>query len=314
MKLAVAFTWHVLSFEELLALVRRAEALGFSAVYVDGDVSLLARRRDVLDGWTLTGALLARTKRIEIGSIRLVTHWNAARLAQAVATQERITPGRLRFLISVGAQPIDRRFGLPFPPASERIARLRETLDALRALWRGETVTRRGSYVQLEEAWISPVPARSIPIAVAGRGPALLEVVAELADAWDVNLPPLAPRVAAAAAHLEATCRRRGRDPRSIRRSMWIFTRPGLDPGDPRLVAEFHRWNPWFADLSPGEIGEAAVAGSGEACRHRLEALSRRLGLDEPVADLSGLGAPEAARALELLAPENDVDPRGWSP
>jgi alkanesulfonate monooxygenase SsuD/methylene tetrahydromethanopterin reductase-like flavin-dependent oxidoreductase (luciferase family) len=304
LKLAIALTWHVLPFEELLALVRRAEALGFSAVYVDGDVSLLARRRDVLDGWTLTGALLARTERIEIGSIRLVTHWNAARLAQAVATQERITPGRLRFLISVGAQPIDRRFGLPFPPAPERIARLRETLDALRALWRGEVVTRRGAHVQLEEAWISPVPARPIPIAVAGRGPALLEVVAEQADAWDVNLPALAPRVSAAAARLDAACRRLGRDPRTLRRSMWIFTRPGWDPADPRLPAEFRRWNPWFAELAPGEIAEAVVAGSGDACRQRLQALAAALGLDEPVADLSGLDAAEAARALALLAPE----------
>ena len=314
MRLAVALAWHVLPFEDLLALVRHAEELGFSGVYVDGDVSLLARRRDVLDGWTVTSTLLARTERIEIGSIRLVTHWNAARLAQAVATQERITPGRLRFLISVGAQPIDRRFGLPFPPAAERIARLRETLEVLRALWRGGVVTRRGVHVQLEEAWISPAPARRIPIAVAGRGPSLLEVVAEHADIWDVNLPPLLPRVAAAATLLEEACRPLGRDPRTIRRSMWIFTRPGWDPADPRLAQEFRRWNPWFADLPPGEIADSVVAGPGRECRRRLAALASRLGLDEPVADLSGLPAAEARRALAALAPENDVDPRGWSP
>ena len=314
MSLAVAFTWHVLPFEDLLALVRRAEALGFSAVYVDGDVSLLARRRDVLEGWTLTSSLLARTERIAIGSIRLVTHWNAARLAQAVATQERVTPGRLRFLISVGAQPIDRRFGLPFPPASERIAWLRETLEVLRALWRGEVVTRRGEHVQLEEAWISPPPARRIPIAVAGRGRALLRVVAEQADAWDVNLPPLPSRVAAAAEHLDAACRAAGRDPATIRRSMWIFSRPGWDPADPRLAEEFRRWNPWFGDLPRGEIAEAAVAGEGGECRRRLAALAEALHLDEPVADLSGLAAGEALRALDALAPENNVDPRGWSP
>jgi alkanesulfonate monooxygenase SsuD/methylene tetrahydromethanopterin reductase-like flavin-dependent oxidoreductase (luciferase family) len=87
-KLAVAFAWHTLVWEDLLDLVQRAEALGFAAVYVDGDVTMLGRRReaDVLHGWTVTTALLARTSRIQIGSIRLVHHWNAAHLAQAAAS------------------------------------------------------------------------------------------------------------------------------------------------------------------------------------------------------------------------------------
>ena len=72
--LGVAFGWHSLAWEALLELVQRAEAQGFDTVYVDGDVSQLGQRRDVdvLDGWTVTTALLARTSRIRIGSIRLV--------------------------------------------------------------------------------------------------------------------------------------------------------------------------------------------------------------------------------------------------
>ena len=97
--------------------MRPAEALGFDTVYVDGDVSQLSSRRDadVLDGWTVTLALLAATHRIRIGSIRLVHHWNTAQLAQAVASAERIFPGRLRFFASIGERPEDARFGLPRP-------------------------------------------------------------------------------------------------------------------------------------------------------------------------------------------------------
>ena len=47
MTLAVALAWHTLAFEDLLALVRRAEDAGFAAVFVDGDVSQLASRGDV---------------------------------------------------------------------------------------------------------------------------------------------------------------------------------------------------------------------------------------------------------------------------
>ena len=59
--LAVALVWHTHPFEDLLALVRRSEALGYRAAYVDGDVTMIDSRGDgdVLDGWTVTAALLA---------------------------------------------------------------------------------------------------------------------------------------------------------------------------------------------------------------------------------------------------------------
>ena len=65
---------------KVAAHARRAEALGYDAAYVDGDVTQLGQRHeaDVLDGWTVPTALLARTHRIGVGSIRLVQHWNAA--------------------------------------------------------------------------------------------------------------------------------------------------------------------------------------------------------------------------------------------
>src|SRR4029453_19202376 len=101
-------------------LVRLAEELGYDAAFVDGDATLHPGR-ETLDGWTATVALLARTQPIPIGSLRLVPHWNAARLAQSVASAERIAPGRLRFLASIGDRPIDARFGLPDLPPAERI-------------------------------------------------------------------------------------------------------------------------------------------------------------------------------------------------
>jgi alkanesulfonate monooxygenase SsuD/methylene tetrahydromethanopterin reductase-like flavin-dependent oxidoreductase (luciferase family) len=301
--LAVAFVWHGHPFEDLLALVRRAEALGFRAAFVDGDVSMVPSRGegDVLDGFTVTAALLAATPRIEIGSIRLVHHWNAARLAQAAATLDRIAPGRLRFLISIGGQPTDRAFGLPFPPTGERIAWLEETLAALRALWAGETVTARGRYVTLAGARVRPAPGR-LPIEIGARRERLLQVVAAHGDRWNVNLPPVTARVLDAARRLDAACRLRGRDPAEIGRSMWVFARPGADPDDPALHREFRRWNPWFGDLGDEELREAVVAGPAGECRRRLTEIRRQLGVDLPVLDLSGLDRPTSERVMEALA------------
>jgi alkanesulfonate monooxygenase SsuD/methylene tetrahydromethanopterin reductase-like flavin-dependent oxidoreductase (luciferase family) len=306
-KLGVAFGWYAHSWETLAELVETAEALGYAAAFVDGDVSMLggSRKTDVLDGWTVTIALLARTQRIQIGSMRLVHHWNAARLAQAAATAERIAPGRLQFLISIGDRTHDERFGLQRPSASERVLWLDEMLTAVRGLWRGESVSMSGRFVVLDGASIQPAPpAGRIPISIAGRRPKLLELVAAHADTWEINLPPLPDRVAEASATLERACRQRGRDPAEIERSMWIFTRvqESVDPAC--AIDEYRRLNPWFGELSDDECAAAMVVGSAEHCRTRLAALGDELNLDFPVIDLSGLDAAASHVALEKMAPE----------
>jgi alkanesulfonate monooxygenase SsuD/methylene tetrahydromethanopterin reductase-like flavin-dependent oxidoreductase (luciferase family) len=304
LKLGVYLGWHVHPWEELLALVELAESLGYACAWVDGDATLHPGR-ETLDGWTVTTALLARTRRIPIASLRLVHHWNAARLAHAAATAERIAPGRLRLLVSIGDRPSDARFGFPDLPASERIRWLDEALDAATALWRGESVTRAGRYVRLEGARLSPVPAGGrLPIAVAAKSARLLEVVARHADVWEVNLPPVPELVAAAAVSLEAACARLGRDPRGIPRSMLFFTRLA-DAEDPAsFLGEFRRLNPWFRFVSDADASRALVIGSPERCRARIAELAAACGVDEPYLDLSGIPAGEARRLLTALSPE----------
>ncbi len=304
MSWSVAFAWHVHPWETLLSLVRRAEELGYSAAFVDGDVTMLGARKDaeVLDGWTVTTALLAHTRRIPIGSMRLAQQWNPARLAQVTATTERLAPGRLRFLIAIGDRKIDVRFGFPALSVSDRIAWLDETLTNLRSLWSGQTVTYQGRFVQLAGARVRPIPPGGrIPIAIAAQRPRMLDLVAAHADVWDVNLPPVPARVGRAAADLDAACDRRGRDPAEISRSMWIFTR--VDEESDAALAEFRRLNPWFRAIPDAEVAKALVVGGAERCRERLGALVEELRIDRPVVDLSGLGAEASARTLEALAP-----------
>lgn len=305
MKLGVAFGWHTLAWEELLELTLRAEANGFAAVYVDGDVSMLAKRTepDVLDGWTVGNALLARTRRIQVGSIRLVHHWNAAKLAQAAATAERITPGRLRFFASIGERPEDLHFGLPQVGVAERIAWLDETLDAVRALWRGETVTRSGRFVRLDAARVRPTPAPgALPIEVGAKGRKLLGVVARHADVWNVNLPPIPERVTAAGQWLADACGEIGRDPARIQRSQWIFVR--AEPASSgAALAEFRRLNPWFQALPDAEVAPALVLGDGASCAAQVAGIAREGRIDLPVLDLTGVDAETARRNLDAIPP-----------
>jgi len=301
-RLGCALGAHTHPFEELLALVRHAESLGYEVAHVDGDVSML-RRPEVLDGWTTSLALLSETERIAITSLRLPHHWNAARLAQAAATALRIHGPRFRFAITAGAQPADRRFGLDYGTGAERVARLEETVEAVRALWRGEPVSREGRFVRLDRARIAPAPPGGrMPVEIAGRGRRLLGVVAAHADRWDVNWPPIRARVGPAVRWLAEACAALGRDPAEIERSQWIFTRVGqLDADAAR--AEFRETNPWFAEIDRDELEEGLVLGDAARCRERVIEIARVHGLDLPILDLTGLDAAASRRTLDALAP-----------
>jgi alkanesulfonate monooxygenase SsuD/methylene tetrahydromethanopterin reductase-like flavin-dependent oxidoreductase (luciferase family) len=308
-RLGCALGAHTHDFDTLVALVRHAEALGYEVAHVDGDVSMMAHRTDapVLDGWTVTLALLERTERIAIASLRLPHHWNAARLAQAAATAHRLHGDRFRFAITAGAQPSDRRFGLDYGRGADRVARLAETVEAVRALWRGGPVTRAGRFVRLDGARVGPTPpGGALPVEIAGRGRRLMEVVAEHADRWDVNWPPIRARVERAAGWLAAACAERGRDPASLERSQWIFTRLAQGPAEPTrtaVEAEFRQRNPWFAEIGSEELREGLVFGDAARCGERVMEIRQVLGIDLPILDLTGLDAPATRRTLEALAP-----------
>lgn len=311
MKLGVALGWHAFAWEDLLDLVQRAEALGFAAAYVDGDASMLGVQEeiDVLDGWTVTTALIHRTQRIHVGSIRLVQHWNAAHLAQCAATLERVAPGRLRFFASIGERPEDPRFGYPRLSTAARIRWLDETLGAVRGLWRGESVSVSGEFVQLDAARVRPVLGEErLPIEIGARGDRLLGVVARHADIWNINLPPIPERVARADDVLRSACAACGRDPNRIQRSLWIFARVQTIAKPAAVLEEFRRLSPWFREIPDAEVERAIVAGDAEHCRSRLAELADTLRLEHPVIDLSGMESAEARETLEALAPGGKFD------
>ncbi|MDD9370920.1 MAG: LLM class flavin-dependent oxidoreductase, partial [Acidimicrobiales bacterium] len=79
-------------------------------------------------------------------------------------------------------------FGVGMAPPRERVARLGETLDVVRALWTGEPVTYDGTFFQLHDAQQRPTPTGRIPIVVGGVGKRTLELVRTHADWWNVPI------------------------------------------------------------------------------------------------------------------------------
>jgi alkanesulfonate monooxygenase SsuD/methylene tetrahydromethanopterin reductase-like flavin-dependent oxidoreductase (luciferase family) len=289
--LGVAFTGHWLPLDAALRLVARADALGFAQVLVDGDAALLPRGRPVYDATVLAAAALHASTRARVGAIHLAHFWSPLLLARNLATLQTLGDGRVVGLFGVGAGRPTGALGLPQPNAGERIERLDELLDQVRPLLAGESVTRPGRYASLEDAAITP-PPQPVPLAVSAASPRALGLVRRHADIWDANVPPLLARLAPARETLG----------RALPTWLWVFARPGVDRDD--ALRDYRRHVPWFRDLPADEAAEAILWGEPSRCRERLARMRSELDLALPILDLAGLDEPDAARALEALAPE----------
>ncbi len=133
--------------------------------------------------------LAAQTERLRIGHLVLCEALrHPAVLARQAVTIDHASKGRFDLGIGWGSVPEElETFGVASTSACERVRRLGETLDVVRALWTGEPVEYDGEFHHLHEAAQRPTPLDKIPILIGGAGPRTMELVAKHADIW--NLP-----------------------------------------------------------------------------------------------------------------------------
>lgn len=158
---------------DLTAYAQRAEQLGFDTLWVVEDCFLGG-------GIAQAVAALAATSRITVGlGILPAAARNPAFAAMELATVAGLHPGRVIVGIGHGMRGWMGQAGCS--PASP-LTLLRETLQAVTALLRGESVTVDGRYVSLSGVRLSHPPEVLPNIVVGARGPRSLRLAAELAD------------------------------------------------------------------------------------------------------------------------------------
>jgi len=180
-----------LPFERLVATARCAEDAGFTGmVGMDHLVPPAAETQPMYESMVVNTWLAAHTERLKVGSLVLCDALrHPALLARQAVSIDHASGGRFELGIGWGSyQPDFDTFGVAPHAARDRVARLRETLEVLKALWAGETVTYNGEFHQLREATQAPGPLASIPIVVGGAGPKTLAIVRDHADWWNLDI------------------------------------------------------------------------------------------------------------------------------
>ena len=180
-----------LSYEQLVARARAAEAAGFVGITgMDHLAPPMAEAQPMYEAIVTTTWLAAHTERISVGSLVLCDAFRLpALLARQTVSIDHASGGRFELGIGWGSVPTEFAvYGVGSDQPRHRVDRLRESLEVIRALWAGEVVDYDGEHHQLEGARQEPRPLGRIPIVIGGSGPKTLALVREHADWWNVHI------------------------------------------------------------------------------------------------------------------------------
>ena len=170
-----------------LESARRLDAAGYAGVWAwdhfmgKGDLTV-----PVVENWTILSMAAAQTERVTVAPFVLnVMNRHPALVARMASTLQIASGGRLILGIGIGGAPKEHEaYGIDFPEAPERVARLEEAVAVIRALWTGGPVTRDSPYYPLREAYAHPVPVPVPPIIVGGETPAGARLAGRIGDGW----------------------------------------------------------------------------------------------------------------------------------
>ena len=159
----------------VVAIAREAEDLGYDFVYVP-DQSFHR------DPFALLAACAQATDTIELG-LGLTNPYtrHPVQLARAAGVLGELAEGRFRLGLGAGNRPrLLHGMGME---QTGLVPRLRESIDVIRRLLAGDVVEHHSPTLTLNEVELDFRPAFPVPVYVGSRGPRVLALAGEVADA-----------------------------------------------------------------------------------------------------------------------------------
>jgi probable F420-dependent oxidoreductase len=171
--------------QALLAEPRMAEECGLDS-FSAGD-----HMYDTPDPLIDCMAAAAATTRLKVSQTVLANDFrHPAQVAKQIASIDVFSGGRAQLGIGAGYNESEyRQQGLELDPPKVRVARLRESVQIIKALLTSEEpVTFRGEYYTIDALMGLPRPVQkpNPPICIGGGGKAMLKMAAEFADVVDI--------------------------------------------------------------------------------------------------------------------------------
>lgn len=265
--------WGVEDPEDLLDLATRAEAAGFTSVWVAhhilnaGYVGKRLGLKPYWDALTVLSFVATRTERVRLGtSVLVLPYLHPMPVAKQLATIDVLSGGRLDLGVGVGAMPEENEaLGIDY---HTRGAVADECIDVLKALWADGSASYAGAHYAFEDAVSSPKPLQRPhpPLLIGGNGIPALRRVARSGDGWHPYLLS-AEQMEERLPRLDEELAKVGRS----RDEICVSLRVDIDAVPTRESAQV------YAALGIDELVISFNSGDADAQRRRLEASAEAL-------------------------------------
>jgi probable F420-dependent oxidoreductase len=187
---------------EPATLGRMAEERGFESVFVTEHTHIPLSRETaypaggelpreywrIYDPFVALTTMAAATERIRVGTaICLLIERDPIVTAKEVASLDRLSGGRMLFGIGAGWNLEEMRN--PGTDPRTRFTRMRESVEAMKAIWTQEEAEYHGKLIDFDPIWSWPKPVQKPhpPVLVGGRGEKVLDRVVAYGDEWIPN-------------------------------------------------------------------------------------------------------------------------------
>src|SRR5438045_449699 len=180
-----------------------------------GGGELAKRYYDVMDPFVTLAVAAGATKKLKVATgICLVIQRDTIQTAKSVASIDQVSGGRFLFGIGGGwNQEEIENHGTAF---SSRMQKMREQIEAMKAIWTQETPEDHGGIDNVEtiQTWPKPVQKRYPPVILGGAFPWAARREVRYGDGWYPNAASGKPEEYMPA--LRKMAQEAGRDPASL--------------------------------------------------------------------------------------------------
>ena len=172
---------------DLVRHAARAEKVGFPLAMISDHYHPWLSRDTQGEApfvWSVLGGIAQATKRLRLGTgvTCPILRIHPAIIAQAAATTATMLPGRFFLGVGTGENLNEHILGDGWPTYDMRNEMLEESVELIRQLWSGDTLTFYGDYYVVEDARLFTLPDHLPPIYVAASGERSGKLAGQIGD------------------------------------------------------------------------------------------------------------------------------------